>query len=79
MEQKRLTNIEIVTEIMTFSNFGALVQVFVIDALYKHSHAVAEAPPEAFAKEHFIHPQAWQGVAREIAEKLEQHLKPVDG
>ena len=36
-KSKRLTNLELVTEIMEFSRSGALAQVFVIDAIYKGS------------------------------------------
>lgn len=76
-ENHRQTNIEFVTEIMEYSKYGGMAQLFVIDALDKHSHAVANAPPEAFAKSaHFISTEAWQGVAREIAGKLKnRHLK----
>ncbi len=50
MCKHRQTNAEFVTELMEFSRYGGLAQIFVIDALEKHSHAVANAPPEALAK-----------------------------
>lgn len=75
---KHQTNVEAVTALMEFSRYGALAQMFVIDALSKHAKAVAEAAPEALASMEggFISPEAWQGVAREIMEKLDKHLTP---
>lgn len=75
---RRPTNVDVITEIMEFSRFGALSQMFVIDALSKAARAMADAPPEDFAgeewKNSFMSPEAWQGVAREIADKLDKHL-----
>jgi hypothetical protein len=70
-EQK--TNVETVTELMEFSNFGPLAQVFVIDALCKMSEAVAESKVEDYPDTGFIHPEAWIGVAKEIREKLKKY------
>lgn len=73
---KQKTNVEVVVDLMEFSRYGALSQMFVMDALAKHARHVADAPPEAFEsmKGGFINPVAWQGVAREIAEKLAPYL-----
>jgi hypothetical protein len=70
-EWKRKTNIEIVNDIMNFSRYGALAQVFVMDALLKMSEAVAKSTPKDYPKNNFIHPEAWIGVAKEIKAKLE--------
>lgn len=72
----RMTNVEAVTELMEFSRYGALAQAFVMDALAKHSQAVADADLAALASMEggLVSPAAWQGVAREIAEKLERHF-----
>ena len=73
---RRQTNVEAITEIMEFSRYGALAQLFIIDALSKQARAVADAPPEAFEGEgwEMVSGKAWQGVAREIADKLDKHL-----
>jgi hypothetical protein len=68
--KKRLTNVELVTNIMEFSKYGALSQLFVMDALQKLANAVAKSKPEDYGANPFVHPQAWIGVAKEIAEKL---------
>lgn|GEM_PF-1339404 len=67
-----MTNIDVVTQIMEFSRFGVLAQAFVMDALVKVSRSVAEATAEEIEvmRGGFIQPEAWQGVAREIQEKL---------
>jgi hypothetical protein len=71
---KHKTNVEAVVDLMEWSKYGALAQVFVIDALVKQAARVANAPPGAIEDNGFIAPEAWRGVAREIAEKLERHL-----
>lgn len=47
-----------------------------MDALAKHSRAVADADPAAWPawRAGLVSPAAWQGGAREIAEKLEKHF-----
>lgn len=73
-----MTNLECLTEIMTLSRYGALAQAFVMDALSKHAERVATVPPEKLQEQFGAHPlisvRAWQGVAREIHDKLEVHL-----
>ena len=65
------THIEVVVEIMVYSKFGDLAQLFVIDALTRFSEKVADAP---LGEAGFIDPLAWRGVAREIQGKLKRHL-----
>lgn len=66
------TNIEFITEIMTLSQFGALAEIFVLDALTKFTKQVVEATPEDLrAMDNcLIRSVSWQGVAREIQHKL---------
>ncbi len=71
----QMTNVEFVTDMMDFSNYGALAQMFIIDALTKWSGKVAETPIEVlreqFGENSFINPDAWHGVAKEIKAKLD--------
>ncbi|MGZ2744469.1 hypothetical protein [Burkholderia stagnalis] len=73
-----MTNLECLSDIMTFSRYGALVQAFVMDALSKHAEHVATAPLDKLKEQFGVHPlisaEAWQGVAREIHNKLEAHF-----
>ncbi|WP_318828226.1 hypothetical protein [Burkholderia cepacia] len=73
-----MTNLECLTDIMTFSRCGALAQAFIMDALSKHAERVATAPLDQlqvqFGARLLISAQAWQGVAREIHDKLEAHF-----
>ena len=78
-KKKHMTNVEAVKHLMEFSQFGALAQIFVIDALTKQAEAVAAMSDEDVAKHQEASPMvnmtAWRGVAKEIAAKLQQHLK----
>jgi hypothetical protein len=66
---EKMTNQEFLKSIMNSSNFGALSELFVIDALIKHSEAVSKADPST-AGNGFIPGSAWVGVAKEISQKL---------
>ncbi|WP_175861812.1 hypothetical protein [Burkholderia cepacia] len=71
---KPTTNLECVTDIMTFSRYGALAQAFVMDALSKHAARVATTPPDQLQVNPMISARAWHGVAQEINTKLEAHF-----
>lgn len=73
MEKRPMTNIEKVTHIMTYSNYGALSQMFVMDALHQWSRIISNAPPERLDNG-FVHAEAWIGVAKEIQEVLRSQL-----
>jgi len=65
-----LTNTEFVAELMQFSPYGALVQVFIIDAIHKHAKAVSRAAPSEVDRP-LICGEAWVGVAKDIKAKLD--------
>ncbi|QJW78711.1 MULTISPECIES: hypothetical protein [Burkholderia] len=73
-----MTNIDCLNDIMTYSRYGALAQAFVMDALSKHAHRVATISPDTLREQFGAHTpvnvEAWQGVAREIHDKLEAHF-----
>ena len=69
MPKKRPTNIEFVTELMNFSNYGALAQVFVIEAISKYASMCAE---QRIRDNGFLNPDTWQGVAKEIKGKIDK-------
>lgn len=75
MSKQHMTNVEFVTNVMEFSNFGPMAQLFVMEAISKYAEQVANAPEEAFEsmKGGLINPDAWQGVAREIHNKVQAH------
>jgi hypothetical protein len=67
MSTKRKDNVAFVKDLMTYSNYGALAQLFIIDAIDKFSKMVAEAEP---IDHPLIDGRAWKGVAQEIQQKL---------
>ena len=64
------TNIEFIVRMMEFSNYGALAQIFVFDALTKWSDIISKTEPDKVDTP-LINGHAWVGVAREIKAKLE--------
>ncbi|WP_053293586.1 hypothetical protein [Burkholderia pseudomallei] len=71
---KPTTNLECVTDIMTFSRYGVLAQAFVMDALCQHAAHVANTPLDQLQVHPMISARAWHGVAQEIHTKLETHF-----
>lgn len=76
MKKKPLTNVQKLREIMEFSNYGALAQMFIIDAIYKAADTFSKTDPNNYDREKwcFISPEGWVGVANEIKQKLDEHL-----
>lgn len=69
------TNVQFIRRLMEYSPYGALAQMFVIDAIDKWANHIGNMPPEIFQeafKTDLIHPDAWQGVARDIAKQIRE-------
>lgn len=61
-------NLQIVREIMTYSEHGALIQAFVIEALSSYSEMILNAN---MPEDGIVSPEAWKGCAKEVLEKLD--------
>lgn len=66
----RLTNEQVVRDIMNYSRYGGLIQAFVMEALSSYSQHWAKANPDDFSKDSFVNMDAWIGCAKEVVEKL---------
>ncbi len=65
-------NVQLVREIMNFSEYGGLIQAFVIEALYAYSqHALTVDMPDNGV----ISPEAWKGCAQEVIDKLSKRYE----
>jgi hypothetical protein len=78
MPRKPETNVEFVTRMMEFSNYGALAQLFILDALDKWSKKVAAADPADIGSP-LISGHAWVGVAKEIQAKFATRMRENNG
>jgi len=73
MAKRPMTNTEKVIHIMTYSNFGALAQMFVMESLHKWSDVISKASPEQ-VDNGFVNGEAWIGVAKEIQRALHTEM-----
>jgi len=73
MAKRPMTNIEKVHHIMSYSRYGALAQIFVMDALHKWTDIISNATA-AQVGNGFVDGNAWIGVAREIQSTLKADL-----
>ena len=71
---KNKTNVQRIKHIMEYSEHGALMQLFIIDALFKYSEHIMKNEKELkkSMRNSFIHPDAWVGCAKELNEYLNQ-------
>ena len=79
----RPSNIDLVVDLMTHSKFGALSQVFVMEAILRYAEEVADRKPEDMKPSDIPAPddtgsislgfptQAWIGVAKDIVARIE--------
>ena len=67
------TNVEFITDLMEHSNHGALIQAFVIHAIYRYAKKVAAAKPQDLDT-NLLSGHAWHGCAVEVCQKLAQRL-----
>lgn len=62
-----LTNDKFVAHLMNFSRHGALMQVFILEAMRKYADACKAADPATFDSP-LLSGKAWHGCAVELAE-----------
>lgn len=78
---RRLTNQEFLADLITFSRFGPMAEVFVMEAVRLHAQAVAAQDPDKADQNSMVSPHLWVNVARDITARFEQrtassgHLK----
>ena len=66
---KYQTNVELVTRMMEYSQAGALVQAFVIEAIANYAEQTLEAEP--WPAGHFINQDAWKLCAKECLSSIQ--------
>lgn len=74
MKAKRKTNIELVTDLMTHSKHGVLMQAFIIEAIAKYAEQTKVSPP--WSKDNtFISEESWRACADEVVEAINNRSK----
>ena len=74
MKAKRKTNIELVTDLMTHSQQGVLMQAFIIEAIAKYAEQTKVSPP--WSKDNtFISEESWRACADEVVEAVNNRSK----
>ena len=80
-----MTNVDFVVDVMSYSNYGGLVQSFIMQGIEAYCNQVIDAEEELLqndkdlkeqGKMPFIAIDAWVGCAKELKEKL---IKRYDG
>lgn len=81
MALPHMTNDKLVDNMMNFSKFGALSQMFVMAALNHYAdHVIEEGPKmkkdvDITGRVSLINLDSWIGVAKEIKQKLDDNVK----
>ena len=73
---KRKTNIQLVTDLMTYSQHGVLMQAFIIEAIAKYAELTKEALSKpSWAPSSFISPETWVACADEALDAITNRNK----
>ena len=71
--KQRKTNVQLVTQMMNYSAYGALAQAFIINAISAAADVTAQTDPAGYPPNDMFSPEAWIGVAREIQASFKEH------
>lgn len=69
------TNVDLVRSLMTHSQFGALAQAFIIEAITRYAKQVSNSTPEQYGENSIVAPESWIGVGKEIKTKMDAFYK----
>ena len=72
---KHKTNIELVTEMMSYSKQGVLMQAFIIEAIANYAERVQSALKDAKDENAIISPHAWLACADEAIDAINNRNK----
>lgn len=72
---EHVSNVDFIVDLMTVSTHGALIQVFVFQALAQYAQRVAACEPQALETD-AVRGRAWHGCALEVQRKLAERLGP---
>lgn len=68
-KRKLESNRDLVDDLMTFSVYGGLAEVFIMEAIHDYAKRVAEAQSPSLNP--LIVRHAWQGVAEDILKRMD--------
>lgn len=72
MAKKLESNEDLVADLMTYSPYGALAQVFIMEAIQSKAEAVAKSVVDPDAADSFINPVVWRNIAIDIKERCDK-------
>jgi len=73
MKVKHKTNAQFITELMSHSQQGALMQAYIIEAIHAYSKQTKVSPP--WSDQSFISEAAWRACADEALEAINNRNK----
>ena len=80
MSRKINNNQELMVDLMEFSPYGVMSQMFIIEALSRYAKEVSEMTDEEVAeydkKRPMISTEAWRGTARDIKKRMDEFYNP---
>jgi hypothetical protein len=71
---RRMTNQEFLIDLMNFSRFGPMAEVFVMEAVRLHAIAIAAQDPDKADQNSMVSPHLWVNVARDIAARFKAQV-----
>lgn len=75
MKKIKRTNEMMVKDLMNFSPYGALGQVFIVEAIRYYAEQVSSQPRPDDNPHQFINPQAWHDIANDVKKRLDDNYE----
>lgn len=69
---RKPTNQEFLIDLMKFSRFGPMAEVFIMEAVRIQAKAVAALEPDTMDQRSMVSPHLWVEIARDIAARIEE-------
>lgn len=64
------TNDEFLDDVFNFSQYGGLIQVFVLHVIKQGAQIISESDLKDYPENHIIDRDAWKGMANEVLGKF---------
>ncbi len=72
------SNIDLVTDLMTYSKHGLLSQIFVVAAIEYYAKHVIKLPLPTTESTNIINAEAWKAVAQDVQERMNEFYERPD-
>jgi len=72
MNRRLKTNEDLVLDLMNYSPYGALGEVFIVEAIRKYADALVATPLGPSSPDSFINNEPWNSIAADVKKRCDE-------